>query len=160
MARGDEALKSAAKIDLLHVPYQGTAPEMQAVLSNQVMAAILPVPVADQFIKSGAVRVLAITARERMAGYPDIPTMKELGIPIDMGPWFGFLAPASLPPEVLARLHDAIDSTMADPQVAEAMRKLTVVAERMDQPAYQAFYNSEFERWGRYIKTANITLEQ
>lgn len=155
-----EAVKIGARIDLLHVPYQGTAPQMQALLANQVACALLPVPVVDQHVKAGTVRVLAIVAKERLPGYTDYPTVKELGIPVDMGPWFGYLAPAGLPADVIARLHAAIDGAMAEPANLEAMRKISVVTERMEQAAYQNFYNSEFDRWGSYIRTAKITLEQ
>ncbi len=155
-----EALKSAAGIDLLHVPYQGTAPLLQAQLANQVMASIQPVPVVEQHMKSGAVRAIAITARSRLAGYPDVPTMREVGIPIDMGPWFGFMSPAGVPADVVAKLHEAIDASMADANVVEAMAKMFVVTERMPQPAYQTFVNNEYDRWGSYIRTAKITLEQ
>jgi tripartite-type tricarboxylate transporter receptor subunit TctC len=155
-----EAVKIGAKIDLLHVPYQGTAPQMQALLANQIACALLPVPVVDQHVKNGSVRVLAVVAKERLPGYLDIPTIKELGIPVDMGPWFGFLAPAGVPADVITRLHTAIDGAMADPQTIEAMKKISVVTERMEQPAYQTFYNNEFDRWGDYIRTAKITLQQ
>ncbi len=155
-----EALKSAAQIDLLHVPYQGTAPLMQAQLSNQVMASIQPVPVVEQHMRSGAVRAIAIAARARLPGYPDVPTLREVGIPVDMGPWFGFVAPAGVPADIVARLHDAADATMGDANVVDAMAKMFVVAERSPQPAYQSFVNAEYDRWGSYIKTAKITLEQ
>ena len=155
-----EALKQVGKINLLHVPYNGTAPLIQAQLANQINSAIVPIPVAEPHVRAGTVRMLVITARERMPGFPDIPIMRELGIAIDMGPWLGFLAPTGVPPEVLARLHDAIEATLAEPQVAETMKKMTMVIERMDQRAYQIFYNSEFDRWGEYIRTAKVTIDQ
>ena len=155
-----EALKQVGKINLLHVPYNGTAPLIQAQLANQINSAIVPIPVAEPHVRAGTVRMLVITARERMPGFPDIPIMRELGIAIDMGPWLGFLAPTGVPPEVLARLHDAIEATLAEPQVAETMKKMTMVIERMDQRAYQNFYNSEFDRWGEYIRTAKVTIDQ
>jgi tripartite-type tricarboxylate transporter receptor subunit TctC len=103
---------------------------------------------------------LAIVAKERVPGYLDIPTVMELGIPVDMGPWFGFLAPAGVPADVIARLHAAIESAMAEPQNVEAMKKISVVTQRMEQPAYQTFFNNEYDRWGSYIRNAKITLEQ
>jgi tripartite-type tricarboxylate transporter receptor subunit TctC len=155
-----EALKQVGKINLLHVPYNGTAPLIQAQLANQINSAIVPIPVAEQHVRAGTVRMLVVAAKERMPGFPDVPTMRELGIAIDMGPWLGFLAPTGVPPEVLARLHGAIEATLAEPQVAETMKKMTMVIERMDQRAYQNFYNSEFDRWGEYIRTAKVTIDQ
>ena len=155
-----EALKQVGKIDLLHVPYNGTAPLIQAQLANQVNSSIVPIPVAEPHVRAGTVRMLVITARERMSGFPDIPIMRELGIAIDMGPWLGFLAPAGVPNDVLVRLHDAIEASLAEPQVAETMKKMTMVIERMDQRAYQTFYNNEYDRWGEYIRTAKVKLDQ
>lgn len=155
-----EALKQKSKVDLLHVPYNGTAPLMQAQLANQVNCSIVPVLVADQHAKAGTVRILAITARERLAGLPDTPLLKEFGVEIDMGPWLGFLAPAGTPADIVNKLNAAITATIAEPQVAEVMKKMTMVIEQMPPGAYQRFYNSEYDRWGSYIRTAKVTLDQ
>ena len=155
-----EALKQKTKTDLLHVPYNGTAPLMQGALSNQVNCAIVPVLVADQHVKSGAVRMLAVTARERLAAFPEVPIMKEMGVEIDMGPWLGFMAPAGTPKDIVDKLNAAIEASIAEPQVAEVMKKMTMVIDRMNPSEYQKFVDSEFDRWGAYIRTAAITVDQ
>ncbi|MFD0667611.1 Bug family tripartite tricarboxylate transporter substrate binding protein [Ramlibacter sp. MAHUQ-53] len=155
-----EALKQKARVDLLHVPYNGTAPLMQASLSNQIQCAIVPVLVADQHVRAGTVRMLAITARERLAAFPDVPLMKEMGVEIDMGPWLGFLAPAGTPADIVEKLNAAITGAIAEPQVAEVMRKMTMVIDKMGPAAYQRFVHAEFDRWGSYIRTAGLTLDQ
>lgn len=155
-----EALKQKAKIDLLHAPYNGTAPLMQGTLANQLDCAIVPVLVADQHVKAGSVRMLAVTARERLAAFPDVPLMKEVGVEIDMGPWLGFLAPAGTPSDVVEKLNAAIAASIAEPQVAEVMKKMTMVIDKMSPSEYQKFVNSEFDRWGAYIRTAGISLDQ
>lgn len=154
-----EALKQKAKVDLLHISYNGTAPLMQAELANQVDCAIIPVLVADQHVKAGTVRMLAVTAKERLAAFADIPLMKEVGVEIDMGPWLGFLAPAGTPPEIVEKLNLAITASIAEPQVAEVMKKMTMVIEKMMPGEYQKFTNAEFDRWGSYIRTAGISLD-
>lgn len=155
-----EALKQKAKIDLLHVPYNGTAPLMQAGLANQVNCAIVPVLVADQHVRAGTVRMLAVTARERLAAFPDVPLMKEMGVEIDMGPWLGFLAPAGTPADIVEKLNAAITASIAEPQVAEVMKKMTMVIDKMGPAVYQKFVHSEYDRWGSYIKAAGITMDQ
>lgn len=155
-----EALKQKAKIDLLHAPYNGTAPLMQGTLANQLDCAIVPVLVADQHVKAGSVRMLAVTARERLAAFPDVPLMKEVGVEIDMGPWLGFLAPAGTPSAVVEKLNAAIAASIAEPQVAEVMKKMTMVIDKMSPSEYQKFVNSEFDRWGAYIRTAGVSLDQ
>jgi tripartite-type tricarboxylate transporter receptor subunit TctC len=133
---------------------------MQGALANQLDCAIVPVLVADQHVKAGSVRMLAVTARERLAAFPDVPLMKEVGVEIDMGPWLGFLAPAGTPSDVVEKLNGAITASIAEPQVAEVMKKMTMVIDKMSSAEYQKFVNSEFDRWGAYIRTAGISLDQ
>jgi tripartite-type tricarboxylate transporter receptor subunit TctC len=155
-----EALKQVAKIDLLHVPYNGTAPLIQAQLANQITCSICPIPVAAQHHRAGTVRMLVVAAKDRLPEYKDIPTMRENGVAIDMGPWLGFLAPVGVPADVLAKIHQAVDQTLIDPGVVETLNKMSMVVDRMDQRAYQNFYNSEYDRWGAYIRTAKVTVDQ
>lgn len=155
-----EALKQVGKVDLLHVPYNGTAPLIQAQLANQINCAICPIPVAEQHARAGSIRMLVVAAKERLADFKDIPTMREMGIAIDTGPWLGFLAPAGVPAEVVTKWNQAIDATLSEPAVMETMKKMTMVIERMDPRAFQNFYNSEYDRWGAYIRTAKVTVDQ
>lgn len=154
-----EALRQATGMNLLHVPYHSTAPLMQAQLSKEVDCAILPTLVAQPHVVAGSVRPLAIVARTRLTSHPDVPTLKELGVDVDMGPWLGLLGPAGLAPEIVAKLNAVVEASLNDPPVAEAMKKMFMVIDRMDPAAYQKFYDSEHERWGRYIRAANISLD-
>jgi tripartite-type tricarboxylate transporter receptor subunit TctC len=154
-----EALKQVARVNLLHVPYNGTAPLMTGQLSNQVDCIIVPVLVAEQHVQAGTVRMLAVTARERISVHPNVPIMKEFGVDIDMGPWLGFLAPAGTPQEIVNKINAAVTASIAEPQVAENLKKMTMVIETMTPSAYQNFYNAEFERWGRYIRAGKVSLD-
>lgn len=153
-----EVLKQTTHTELLHVPYNSTAPLMQAQLGKQVDCAIIPTLVAEQHVAAGTIRMLAVTAPQRLPAYAKVPTLKEFGVDIDIGPWLGFVAPARTPTDVVARLHDAIESALADAQVAESMRKMSMVMTPMTAAAYQQFYEREYDRWGSYIRSANITL--
>lgn len=126
-----EALKQKTGIPLLHVPFNGTAPLIQAQRGNQIDCAIVPVLVADQHVKAGTVRMLTITARERLGNFADVPIMKEVGVEIDMGPWLGFLAPAGTPAGIVEKLNEAIAASLGDPQVAEVMKQMSMVIEKM-----------------------------
>lgn len=154
-----EAIKQVAKIDLLHVPYNGTAPLIQAQLGQQMDAAILPIPVAEQHARAGTIRMLALASKQRMADFKDVPTLRERGVAVDMGPWLGFLAPAGTPADIVAKIHAAIDASQDDPAVVATMKRMAMVPERMAPSAYQAFYNAEYERWGTYIRNANLKLD-
>lgn len=154
-----EVLKQATRTELLHVPYNGTAPLMQAELGQQIDCAIIPTLVAEQHVAAGAVRMLAITAPQRMPAHAQVPTLKEFGVDIDIGPWLGFLAPARTPADIVAKLHAAIDSALGEAQVVESMRKMSMVMTPMSTAAYQQFYEREYARWGSYIRAANIRLD-
>lgn len=154
-----EVLKQATRAELLHVPYNGTAPLMQAQLGRQIDCAIIPTLVAEQHVAAGAVRMLAITAPQRMPAHSQVPTLKEFGVDIDIGPWLGFLAPARTPADTVAKLHTAIDSALGETQVVESMRKMSMVMTPMTTAAYQQFYEREYARWGKYIRSAGIRLD-
>lgn len=155
-----EALKQVAKINMLHVPYNGTAPLLQASLANQVDVSVNTLPTVEPHIRAGQLRVLAIVAKQRLPQFPEVPILKEIGISIEIGGWIGFLAPAGVPADVLAKLHAAIDGTAREPALAEQMRQMTLVPDYQDQRSYHAFYLSEYDRWGQYIRNAKISLSQ
>ena len=154
-----EAFQQATRVQMLHVPYNGTAPLIQAQLAGQIECSINALSVVEQHVRAGTLRLLAVTARQRVHNFPDVPMMKEMGISIDMGPWIGLAAPAGTPPEVVARLHEVIDATLRDPAIAEQMNKMIMLPDPMDQRSYQAFVNSEYDRWGNYIRAANVKLD-
>jgi len=155
-----EALKQVTKIDLLHVPYNGTAPLMQAQLSKEINCSIVPVLVADQHVRAGTVRMLAVTARERLPGFQEVPVMKEMGVAIDMGPWLGFMGPVGLSNDIVLKLNQAIAASLAETQVSDTMKKMHMVIDQMNTTSYQNFTNSEYERWGSYIRTAKVSIDQ
>jgi tripartite-type tricarboxylate transporter receptor subunit TctC len=154
-----EAFKEVSKVNMLHVPYNGTAPLVQAQLANQVDSSINALAVIEPHIRSGALRLLAVTAKQRVPQFPDVPLMKEMGISIDMGPAIGILAPSGVPADIVARLHEAIDATLREPAIVEQTKKMIMVIDHMDQKNYQSFFNAEYDRWGQYIRTAKVTIE-
>ncbi len=155
-----EALKDLVKIDMNHVPYNSTAPLMQAQLAKEVDCSIIPLLVAEQYAKAGTVRILAINAPERLAGHSDVPLMKDLGINgLETGLWVGILGPAGTPPSVIDKLNSAFGASLADPQVTESMKKMSMVLQRMPPAKYQEFTQVEYERWGRYIRKARIEID-
>ena len=153
-----EALKQVAKINLLHVPYNGTAPLLQASLANQVDCSINTLPTVEPSIRAGTLRLLAVVAKQRLPQFPDTPVLKDIGIGIEIGGWIGYLAPAGVPQEILVKLNAAIDATGRD--LGEQLRQMTLVPDYQDQRSYQAFYLSEYDRWGQYIRNAKISLDQ
>lgn len=154
-----EALKQSKNVDLLHVPYNGTAPLLQAQLSQQVDSSINVLSTVEPHIRNGALRLLAVAMPQRLPEFPDVPTFKENGVDVARGPWVGIFGPVGLPADVVARVHEAIDATLKEPAVVEQTKKMFFITEAMDQRAYQNFYLSEIDRWGQYVKTAKVTIE-
>ena len=92
--------------------------------------------------------------------FPDAPTFAEQGIPLENGSWGGILAPAGTPADIVARLHDAVDASMADPGPTEQNKKLSTVTEKMSQVEFERFITRQNELWGRFIRDANIKITQ
>ncbi|WP_281081939.1 tripartite tricarboxylate transporter substrate binding protein [Variovorax paradoxus] len=154
-----EALKQAKGVELVHVPYNGTAPLLQAQLSQQVDSSINVLPTVEPHIRSGALRLLTVSVPQRLPEFPDTPTLKEAGINVDKGPWVGIFGPAGMSRNVIARIHDAVEDTLREPAIVEQTTNMHFIVEHMSQRAYQDFYLGEINRWGQYVRTAKITIE-
>lgn len=154
-----EALKVAKGVDLLHVPYNGTAPLLNAQLSQQVDCSINVLSTVEPHIRSGTLRLLAVSMPQRLPEFPDVPTLKEIGLNVERGPWVGIFGPAGMPTDVISRVHEVIDATLKEPAIVEQTKKMFFVVEHMEQRAYQNFYFSEIDRWGQYVKTAKVAIE-
>jgi tripartite-type tricarboxylate transporter receptor subunit TctC len=155
-----EMIKSQAGIDVLHVPFQGEAPAVTALLGGQVDFMVMPAARADQLGKEGKVKILAVTTGERFALIKDVPTLVEQGYKVDVANWFGVVAPAKTPPEAVQKLSDEINAMLRGKEFPEALRKLGVDAHPiMTAAQYQKFIETEGSRWGAVIKTAKIRLE-
>jgi tripartite-type tricarboxylate transporter receptor subunit TctC len=118
-----ELLKSMAKIDMLHIPYKGGGPALVDVLAGQVQVLFAPPASSAQHVQAGKIRALGVTTAKRSAALPDVPTIAEAGVAgYDSGVWYGILAPAGTPKELVARLNGEIVRALSHPEY----RKLLV----------------------------------
>jgi len=155
-----EMFRAQGQFDVLHVPYQGAAPAVAAVMGGQVDSMIVPMSVASAQAAGGKLKLLGLASPKRFAGAPDLKTFAEQGVPIDAGTWVGLMAPAKTPPDVVKRLNDALTAVVANPQVREQLIKMNVdPAGAQTPPQFQAFVASEYDRWRKTIKGANIKAE-
>ena len=156
-----ELLGTMAKAKMLHAPFKGNGPALLEVMSGRVDFMFYPViGIADQ-VAAKRLRILAAGTAKRMAQFPDVPTMSEVGFPgfEETAPWVGMLAPAKTPPAVVARLNEAMVKAMANPEVRARMEKLgaEVVG---DSPAqFAAFLKRDYTRWEEVIKAAGVKAE-
>jgi tripartite-type tricarboxylate transporter receptor subunit TctC len=152
-----ELFRLSAKIDVVHVPYRGAAPAMNDLLGQQVQMVFLDLPVLLPQVRAGKVKPIAIGAKARAASLPNVPTTGEGGYPqIEAENWYGMVAPAGTPQEIVDILHKAAVEAINDPGVKEKLSKLglSLVGNKPDE--FAAYVKSETEKWGNVVKAAGI----
>ena len=155
-----EMFRSQGGFDVLHVPYTGAAPALAAVAGGQVDSMILPMSVATPQAAGGKVKILGLASPKRFAAAPDLKTFAEQGVPIDAGTWVGLMAPANTPDDVIQRLNRAVIAVVENPQVREQLVRMNVdPAPPQTAAQFKTFVASEYDRWGKTIRTANIRAE-
>jgi len=144
---GMEMFANAAGIRMNHIPYGGGGQQVAAILGSQVEAITqLPATIAGH-VAGGKLRPLATFAPARVAGFPDVPTMKELGYgDVEYYVWTGFFAPAGTPPEILATLRRGTREAMQDPEFRNAMDKLKAPVVYKDADEFQAYVDADAKR--------------
>lgn len=152
-----ELLKVKAEIDITHVPFKGTGPVLQAVITGDIQSGMNPPPPLIPHIKSKAIRPLAVTSLNRTAALPDLPTVAEHGYKdFDASAWHSVVAPAGTPKEIITKLHAAIVETLNDPKVNEQLTALGVDVETMKPDDFREFIKSEGPRWKGIVEAAGI----
>ena len=147
-------------VELTHVPYRGTGPNMQAVLTGEILFAIDNAPASAQQVRAGILKALAVSPARRWSQFPDIPTMQEAGIPdFDVASWYGLAAPVGTPRPVIDRLSQAVLRALADPAVAARLREFGAEPWPAGPAEYQAFMIAEEAKWGPVVRAAGATRE-
>ena len=155
-----ELLKSQLGVDTLHVPFTGQGPVVQALVGGQVDSALMDVGLAEGHIKTGKIKMLALVGNKRNASLPDVPTMAEAGVKLDIPPlWMGFVGPKGLPQPIVDKLNDALNKEMRSPELAPwlgtaALAPMTGTPAEMD-----ALIKSETVVWSRVIRELGVTLD-
>ncbi len=155
-----EMFKTAAKIDVIHVPYRGSAPAGTALVGGQISFLFDNVPTVWPFVESGRMRALAVTTRQRIDAAPNLPTMAESGFPdFDVSSWYGVIAPAKTPPEITRKLSEALQKALAKPELQMRMKGLGVVLESSTPASFGRFIQAEINRWGPIVKASGASAE-
>jgi tripartite-type tricarboxylate transporter receptor subunit TctC len=155
-----ELFKTAAGLDIVHVPYRGAAPAVQDLLAGQVQMTVLDISVLLPHIKAGKMRALAVTSKTRSALLPDVPTTAEAGLPTVLSDnWYGLAAPSGVPKDILGRIHAAAVAVLKTPEAAEPMMAQGAVIRPMSPEEYTAFVRQERAKWAPLVKAANIKPE-
>jgi tripartite-type tricarboxylate transporter receptor subunit TctC len=155
-----EMLKTAAGIDVTHVPYKGSAPAVVDLIGGQVDAAFFVPGNILQFVKDGRARAIASSGSKRFASMPDVPTMIEQGYPDFVAvSWIGFLAPGGTPRPIIDRLNKEIVAILNQPAIKAQLQKMEfdLVAGTPEQ--FAAWIQTEIPRWGKVIKSTGAKAE-
>ena len=155
-----ELLNLAARIDLTHVPYRGCAPAMADVVAGQVPVFFTVLGNAVPFEKSGKVRLLGVASLQRLRSYPDLPTIAEAGFQgYDAYPWFGLLAPAQTPREVVGRLAAEVAAAVEAPELNEKIRGYFLEPTTAAPEAFAEIMKSDLARWSRVVREARLKID-
>ena len=147
-----ELLKAEAKIDMVHVPYKGAAPAVTDLVGGQVQVGIFDVPILLGHIRSGKLKALALTSAKRSQALPDVPTSAEMGYPnVTSDNWYGLVAPAATPQDILRRIHAAAAAALRSPAVVEQFAKVSGVASPGTPQEYAAFLAAEQAKWSKIV---------
>ena len=155
-----EFLKSEAGVDMVMIPYKGSAPALTALLGGEVDLGFDIPSSSLPHIQSGKLRALAVTTRTRSAVMPDVPTVAEQALPgFEVTGWFGLLAPAGTPADVIARLNREVNAVLTQTDVKERLHALGLEAGGGAPEAFGALLASESKRYGDAIRRLGIKAE-
>lgn len=155
-----ELFKSQADVDILHIAYKGTPPAINDVIGGTVPLMFSNLPTVLPHIRSGKLVALAVTDSARTPTAPEIPTLAELGVPGVVVPsWYGLLAPAGTPADVVAQLARDTAAILAEPAVRERLQGQGLSAWDIQTTAFDKHIRDETVRWAKVIKDRNITME-
>ena len=146
---------------MTHVPYKGSGPAIADVVAGQVQLMFDTLLTSTPFIKSGRLKMLAVTTAERLPEYPDVPTMGEaLGMKdFEASSWYALYAPAGTPPDVVKRLSMEVDNALKKPAVAKRLTDLGAIPVGGAPEKLAAFQRAEQEKWGKVIQVARVKAE-
>jgi tripartite-type tricarboxylate transporter receptor subunit TctC len=158
---GAEMLKSAANIDIRHVPYRGSVPAMLDVIAGHIPFMIVDLQPALQQIKEGKVRVLGVTTPKRVAAAPEIPTIAEAGLPgYELVAWQGVVAPANTPRPIVDALAAQIAKLLANPATIERFTSIAIEPLPASTPdSFADYIKTEVDRWATIVKNSGAEAE-
>jgi|KBSMisStandDraft_5_1062788.scaffolds.fasta_scaffold00178_30 tripartite-type tricarboxylate transporter receptor subunit TctC len=155
-----ELLKYRERIDMVHVPYKGSGPAIIDVAGAQINMLVENEPAIISHVKSGKLRAIAVTGKQRSAQLTDIPTMLETGYDdFVVEAWFGLMAPARTPRAIIEKLNAAFNATLQNPRIRKRLDDVNVNIAGGSPEMFGAHMKLEFDKWASVIKANDITVE-
>jgi tripartite-type tricarboxylate transporter receptor subunit TctC len=153
-----ELFKSLTKTDIVHIPYKGTAPALTALIGGEVQLSYANIPAIQAHVKSGRLRPLASTGPRRAELLPDVPTMKESGVDMDVVVWYGVLAPAATSREIVAKLADAIAKSAHSPDIRVRLHEQGAEPMGNTPEEFTRMLRSEIATWAAVVKASGAKV--
>jgi tripartite-type tricarboxylate transporter receptor subunit TctC len=155
-----EYLKTKTGVNLTHVPYRGTSQIIPDVLAGRVEVAIDNLPSYLPHLQAGRMRCLAVTSASRWFSLPDVPTVKESGVPdFEAVAWFGFQAPAKVPRPIIDKLAQTVTGIVAEPGVVERLREIGSSPKPLGPAEFDRYIAAENDKWRDVVKAAGAKLD-
>ena len=153
-----ELFSVRAGVKLLHVPYKGVAPAMNAVLAGEVQATFIPATIALPLVKAGRAKAIAFTGASRFAGLPQLPTMSEAGVAnLELsGSWHGWFATGKTPPNVVSRIQSEVAKALRVPRVRDAIISGGYEPDGRSPAEFRNFLRVEYERYAEMLRVAHV----
>jgi len=154
---GGELLKNMAKVNIVHVPYKGEAPAITDVIAGHMPVSFCNVTACNTHVQSGRMRALAVTGLKRTPAVPGVPTVSESGLPgFEVVGYFGILAPAATPREIVTRLNAEINKALARPDIKERFASQALYPGNLTADEWSAYIKASAVKWGKLIQDAGI----
>ena len=155
-----ELLKLRTGIEIVHVPYKGSAPGLNDVIGGQVAMMFIGLPPAVSHIKAGRVRALAVTGSKRAAAAADLPTMTEAGVPdYTADTWFSVLLPAGAPPLIVSRLNADLTAITQSADIVQKLQRMGMTAIHSTPEGCRDYMQSELKKWGQVVKASGAKIQ-
>jgi tripartite-type tricarboxylate transporter receptor subunit TctC len=155
-----ELFKAMTGVEMTHVPYKGSAPALTDLIGGQVQLMFDNLPSSLPFIKAGKLRALAVTSGARAAALPDLPTLAESGLPgFEASSWFGVLAPAGTPRDIVAKLNGAIAGWLASPEAKEKLLAQGAIAAGGTPEDFARHIGAETSKWAKVVKASGAHID-
>ncbi|MDM0052680.1 tripartite tricarboxylate transporter substrate binding protein [Variovorax sp. J22R115] len=157
---GTELFDQTTQTEMTHVPYKGSGPAIQDVLSGQVQVFITTPPSVMGHVQAGKLKAFAVTSKVRHPMLPDVPTTAEAGLPgFELEAWVGLFAPAGTPPEVIAKLSEGVKKALELPETKKRAETLGIEPRYLGPDALAALVKKDTEYWGKVIKARSIKAD-
>ena len=155
-----ELFKLTTGVKVTHVPYKGASPAVEDLLGGRVEMGFLTIPAAAPMLRAGRLRALGVASLNRVAGLPDVPTIAEAGFPgFEAATWFGVMAPAGTPAEIIAKLHDVFIAALAVPETRKRLEAEGFQLNGGSPAEFAAYIDAETRKWAPVVRAAGAVTE-